>query len=243
MDLQKYKQKTREAALRAGPGLMKVFAVYAVVIALLNLLGFFLETPMYEWSMRVREYVQAGNMELPLPSARVHQGMALSLLLGLMGRIVTAGWVALTLNASRGGEYSWHDLWGSFRNFWKVIVITVATTLCCTAALWFFIFPGIWLFYGWRLSLHVLAEHPDYGPIQCMRQSRRLMTGERMNLFRLDLSCILLYGLAALVFYFSSGIVALWRMPTLALLYAVFYNEAVYWKAPEEGQKEADGRA
>ena len=37
MDLQKYKQKTREAALRAGPGLMKVFAIYAVVIALLNL--------------------------------------------------------------------------------------------------------------------------------------------------------------------------------------------------------------
>ena len=55
-----------------------------------------------------------------------------------------------------------------------------------------------------------------------------------MNLFRLDLSYILLYGLAALVYYFSSGIVSLWRMPTLALLYAVFYNEAVYWKAPEE---------
>ena len=39
----------------------------------------------------------------------------------------------------------------------------------------------------------------------------------------------------------TSGIVSLWRMPTLALLYAVFYNRAVYWKAPEEEQKEADG--
>ena len=67
MDLQKFKQKTREAALRAGPGLMKVFAIYAVVIALLNLLGYFLETPMYEWWMQVREYMLAGNTELPLP--------------------------------------------------------------------------------------------------------------------------------------------------------------------------------
>ncbi len=241
MDLQEYKQKTREAALRAGPGLMRVFAIYAVVIAVLNLLGYFLETPMYEWMLNLREYVQAGSAELPLPSARVHQGMLLSTVLSLLGRVVTAGWVALTLNASRGGEYSWHDLWGSFRNFWKVIVITVVTTLCCSFALWFFVLPGVWLFYSWRLSLHVLAEHPDYGPIRCMRQSRRLMTGERLNLFRLDLSCIFLYALAGGLFWITSGIVSLWRMPTLALLYAVFYNRAVYWKAPEEGQKEADG--
>ena len=236
MDLQKYKQKTREAALRAGPGLMKVFAIYAVVIALLNLLGYFLETPMYEWWMQVREYMLAGNTELPLPPARMQQGMALSLLLGLMGRIVTAGWVALTLNASRGGEYSWHDLWGSFRNFWKVMVITVVSTVCCSVGLWFFLFPGVWLFYSWRLSLHVLAEHPDYGPIRCMRQSRRLMAGERFNLFRLDMSCAMLYGLAALAYYFTSGIVALWRMPTLAILYAIFYNRAVYWRDPGDGK-------
>ena len=238
MDLQEYKQKTREAALRAGPGLMKVFAVYAVVLALLNLLVFLLETPMYEWLLRLREFVSAGNAELPLPSARVHQGMVLALVLTLLGRVVTAGWVALTLNAVRGKEYSWHDLWGSFRNFWKVAVITVASAAGCAVGLWLLVFPGIWLFYSWRLSLHVLAEHPDYGPIRCMRQSRRLMAGERFNLFRLDLSCIMLYGLSALVYYFTSGIVALWRMPTLAILYSVFYNRAVYWR-DTDGQSQA----
>ena len=238
MELQEFKQKTREAALRAGPGLMKVFAIYAVVIAVLNLLSYFLMTPTYEWDMNLWEYYQAGNFEIPMPSAQVYQGIALALVLALLGRVVTAGWVSVTLNASRGGEYPWHDLWGSFRNFWKVIVITVIGAVCCTAALWFFIFPGIWLFYGWRLSLHVLAEHPDYGPIRCMRQSRRLMAGERMNLFRLDLSCIMLYGLAALLYYFTSGIIVVWRMPTLAILYAVFYNRQVYWHDPAETKPE-----
>ena len=47
-------------------------------------------------------------------------------------------------------------------------------------------------------------------------------------------SCILLYGLAALVYYFTLGIVALWRMPTMAFLYAVFYNRVVYWREPAE---------
>jgi len=241
MELQELKLKTREASLRAGPGLIKVFAIYAGVLALLNLLSYFLETPMYDWWISLREYMLAGNAELPLPSARVHQGMALSLLLGLLGRVVTAGWVSLTLNVSRGGTYSWHDLWSAFRNFWKVMVITVVSSVCCSVGAWFFLFPGVWLFYSWRLSLHVLAEHPDYGPIRCMRQSRRLMAGERMNLFRLDLSCFLLYGLAALLYYFTSGIIAVWRMPTLAILYAIFYNRAVYWKPPEEGLKEAEG--
>ncbi len=240
MDLQEYRLKARDAALRAGPGLMKVFIIYTVVLALLNLLVYFLETPMYEWMLRMREYVAAGNMEVPLPSARVHQGMAFALVLTLLGRIVTAGWVSLTLNAVRGLEYSWHDLWSAFRNFWKVIVITVVSAVGCTVGLWLFIFPGVYLFYGWRLSLYVLAEHPDYGPIRCMRQSRRLMTGERFRLFRLDLSCILLYGLAALLYYFTSGIVVLWRMPTLAILYAVFYNRAVYWQEPE-GPSRAEG--
>ena len=234
MDLLEYKQKAREAALRAGPGLLKVFAVYAGVLALLNLLGFLLEKPFVDWQIQTWEYVKEGNMSFALPSARVHQGMALSLLLGLMGRVVTAGWVSLTLNAARGGEYSWHDLWGSFRNFWKVFVITIVSAVGCAFGLWLLVFPGIWLFYGWRLSLHVLAEHPDYGPLQCMRQSRRLMVGERLNLFRLDLSCILLYGLAALVYYFSFGIVALWRMPTIAILHAVFYNRVVYWQDPAQ---------
>ncbi len=234
MDLMEYKLKARRLAERAGAGLVKVFAIYAAIIALLNLLGYFLEAPMYDWTLRIWEYAAEGNADIPLPSARVHQGMALALLLTLLGRVITAGWVALTLNVSRGGEFTWHDLWGSFRNFWKVVVITAVTALGCSLGLWFFIFPGVWLFYSWRLSLHVLAEHPDYGPLRCMRQSRRLMTGERMTLFRLDLSCLILYGPAALLYYFTNGIVAIWRMPILSLLYAVFYNRTVYWTEPEE---------
>jgi len=232
MNLQDYRNKAREAALRAGPGLIKVFAVYAAVLAVLNLLSYFLEMPAFEWLQSVMEYAAAGDPDFPQPSARLRFGALLSVLLTLLGRVVTAGWIALSLNASRGGSYSWNDLWGSFRNFWKVIVITVLGTLCVTAASWLLVFPGVYLFYGWRLSLYVLAEHPDYGPIQCMRQSRLLMTGERMNLFRLDLSCILLYGMAALAYYFTSGILVLWRMPTLALLHAVFYNRMVYWQDP-----------
>ena len=85
------------------------------------------------------------------------------------------------------------------------------------------------LFYRWRLSWFVLAEHPEYGPIRCLRQSARLMVGEKMNLFRLDLSLLLPYALSLLVFYFSYGVVRLWELPSIALTHCVFYNTMTHW--------------
>lgn len=236
MELQEYREQAQKAAMRAGPRPFRIFIVYALVLSVLNFVGFLLLEPLAGWQTACYQFIAAGNYELPLPSASVVYGSLLSRLLALLGRVVTAGWVAVMLRITRGGEGSWHDLWEAFPHFWKVFVIDIVGTVCCAAGLCLFIVPGVWLFYNWRLSLFVLAEHPEYGPIQCMKQSRRLMKGERMNLFRLDLSCWLLYGLAALTFYVTSGILPLWRMPSLMFLYAVFYNRMVYWREPAEGE-------
>ena len=232
MDLQKYREMALRGSRRAGPGLMRIFVLYVGVLAVLSVLAYFLENPVYEWRELVLQYAAAGNPELPTVSPRAFQGILLARLMGFLGRIVTVGWVALSLGGARGQEYSWHDLWAFFPRFWKVLVISLLTRVLCALALCLFILPGIFLFYSWRLSFYVLAEHPDWDPLRCMRQSRRLMVGERLNLFRLDLSCLLLYGLAALLFFVTSGILRLWRMPALMMLYAAFYNDMVFWKEP-----------
>lgn len=234
MDMQEYREQAQKAALRAGPKLFKVFIIYALVLSVLNFVIYLLQEPCYEWQQVCMQYVQAGNYLLPEPSRNVKQGVLIAFVLSLLGKVVTAGWVSVGLRGSRGEEYSWHDLWCQFACFWKVFVISILTSLLCSLASLLLIFPGVVLFYKWRLSLYVLAEHPDYGPIRCMKQSRLLMEGEKKNLFRLDVSCWLLYGLAAIVWYVTSGILPLWRMPSITILYAVFYNRMVYWKAPED---------
>lgn len=234
MDMQEYREQAQKAALRAGPKLFKVFIIYALVMAVLNFVIYLLQEPFYEWQQICMQFVQAGDFLLPEPSRRVTLGLLLAFLLALLGKVVTAGWVSVTLNASRGGEYSWHDLWTHFGNFWKVFVISILTSVLCSLACCLLIVPGVILFYKWRLSLYVLAEHPDYGPVRCMKQSRRLMEGEKRNLFRLDVSCWLLFGLAGIIWYVTSGILPLWRMPSIMILYAVFYNRMVYWKAPDD---------
>jgi len=228
------REQAQKAALRAGPRLFKVFIIYTLILAVLNFVCYLLQKPAAEWQMNCYQYFSAGDYSLPDVPGRALVGSLLALVILLLSKVLTAGWFGLTLNAARGITYSWHDLSGAFLYFWKVLVITVFRSLACTFGLFLLVFPGVMMFYNWRLSYYVLAEHPEYGPIQCMKQSRRLMTGERKNLFKLDLSCWLLYGLAALIFYVTSGILHIWHMPSLMLLYAVFYNKMVYWKAPED---------
>ena len=44
------------------------------------------------------------------------------------------------------------------------------------------------------------------------------------------------YGIAFLVNALTGGILSLWKMPSLALIYTVFYNKMVYWREPETEQ-------
>jgi uncharacterized membrane protein len=88
------------------------------------------------------------------------------------------------------------------------------------------------------MAFFVLIEHPDYGPLRCLRQSSRLMVGEIKNLLKLGVSFLVQYLLAGVIWYFSNGLISLWKLPPLAIGYSAFYNRLVYWK-PEA---ETDGK-
>ena len=172
-----YKELARKAAGRAGPGYLKVFLIYAAILAVLNLVIYQLQSPIYDWLNTANQYLAAGNFELPAFTRRLGGCLGFMLLLSFLGKTLTSGWLFVSLKASRGEAYTWHDLSARFNVFWKVFVIAFLYELGCTLASYLLVFPGILLFYNWRLSFFVLAEHPEYGPIQCMKQSRKLMKG------------------------------------------------------------------
>lgn len=237
MNITEYRKEVQKAAEKAGPRLFKVFFIYLAILAVLSFLSYLLQSPYFDWQVRLMEYMQAGNHELPPLSSRIVWGVLLSWLLAMVSRIITFGWIRIALRISRHEAFDASGITEAFAYWWKVIFITLVTRILSLAACCLFLAPGIILFYDWRLSLQILADHPDYSPIQCMKQSRRLMRGERVNLVRLDAGCIVLYALAAIVYYFTSGIVRLWRVPSLALLHAAFYNHMCWWKPPEEPEE------
>lgn len=75
-----------------------------------------------------------------------------------------------------------------FGNYLRASLLYLIQTLLISAGTMAFIAPGVVLFYCYRQAFYLLAENPDMGPIRCLQESRRMMRGNKMHLFRLDLS-------------------------------------------------------
>ena len=51
-----------------------------------------------------------------------------------------------------------------------------------------FFFPGIVVNYAYSQAYYLLAEDEKRSVIECLRESRRMMVGNKLTLFRLDLT-------------------------------------------------------
>ena len=74
-----------------------------------------------------------------------------------------------------------------------------------------FLIPGFVVLYNYRMARYLMILHPDFGVLDCMRESRMRMRGQRLALLRLDLSFL---GWALLSMIPFLGIaVGVWALP------------------------------
>lgn len=92
----------------------------------------------------------------------------------------------LTYLRNRSTEPS--AIFESFSFYFKAFKISIFQTLICTMWAMLFVIPGIIAAYGFRQSYFIIADDPSKGSLQCMAESKLRMTGNKMNLFRLDLT-------------------------------------------------------
>ena len=84
-----------------------------------------------------------------------------------------------------------------------------------------FIVPGVVKAYSYSMSFYIKHDNPSYTWQQCIDESRRMMNGNKMRLFLLDLSFIGWLFLGALCF----GVGTLWVTPYMEAARANFYEE------------------
>ena len=86
----------------------------------------------------------------------------------------------------------------------------------------FFIIPGILMAYSYSMVNYVIADNPDMTAREALRESKRIMKGNRWRLFCLCLSFIgwMFLGI------FTLGIALLWVIPYQQASVAAFYKEA-----------------
>ena len=116
--------------------------------------------------------------------------MFVTVLVGLMSTILSAGYTLFCMGIVRGEETPFSVLFDGFANTGRVIWLTVLMGL--KIFLWSMLFwiPGIVAAYRYRFALYNLLENPELSASQAIALSGIQTNGMKAQLFWLDLSFI-----------------------------------------------------
>lgn len=144
-----------------------------------------------------------------------------ALLALVIGGAVTLGMVTFNLNLLNRREARFSDLFSQFHRLWAGFRMNFIMNLFVFLWSLLFVIPGIIAAYRYTMVPYLMAEFPDLGVMDAMRESKRLMKGNKWRLFCLQLSFIGWELLGAL----TMGIGYLWLNPYRLTSETAFYME------------------
>ena len=220
------KQQAKGLLQAAKPSPMAAAALFIALSALFSFLSSRLVGVSYETLDRVSRLISQGNteyaMDVLLASSPSPGAYGINLLLELTLTIVRTGLLLFVLNTVRGTGAALGNLLDGFAQFWRILLLQIVSGIFI--ALWslLFIVPGIIAAYRYSLAFFILLDHPEYGVMDCLRESKRLTQGRKMELFKLDLSFLGWMLLASLPYV--GFLVSLWVTPYYLLTLALYYE-------------------
>lgn len=123
------------------------------------------------------------------------------------------------LNLSSKLQTSTADLFAGFKKIHKVIGITICSLISFVFGLCLFVFFGFKFELSHSMSFFVSYQQPKLKSVACLKQSKRLMKGNRKRLLKLRLKNFG-WGLLCL-----TVIGSVWALPYLLVNKSVFYND------------------
>ena len=241
MDRSTVKTQAKAIVLARRKPILIASALFLVLSLLLSYLSMRLQLPPADkltmLSERVTNLMLQGDYEAAYNLAGSFEPSFLesmvSALLSYLLAIVSFGYLLLLYRAVHGQEPSPGMLLDGFALWLKVLLVELISRLVVTLGLWAFLVPGLLVFYSYRMAPYLLASHPDYGVVDCLRESRQRMRGHRIELFLLDLSFLgwLLLSLVPVL----GLLAAVWALPYWNCSCIVMYD-AIFSEHPERFQ-------
>jgi uncharacterized membrane protein len=145
-------------------------------------------------------------------------GLVVSLFIsGPMG----LGAAIFSLALSRNKEARVEQILKGFDNFGNSVVLSLLMALFVFLWTLLFIIPGIIAALSYSMAYYIMADNPSIDPSEAMDRSKKLMDGNKMDLFVLGLMFL---GLA-IGCLFTCGIGFLWLIPFINVTMAKFYDD------------------
>lgn len=135
---------------------------------------------------------------------------------------LTFGYIAFIIAIFRNKNTSPVEIFYGFERFGKAFGLMVVMNALILLWTLLFIIPGIIASYRYAMAFYILADHPEMGILEILRESKRMMTFNKWKLFSLHISFI---GWGILT-VFTAGIGSFWLMPYINASTTGFYEVA-----------------
>ncbi len=152
-------------------------------------------------------------------------GVAIGLVFGiayfLLGSIIEVGYAKFNLNLIDGGNVEITNLFSYFKHWKSTVLANLLRSLYIFLWSLLCVFPGIIASYSYAMVPYIMAENPELTASEAIEMSKKMMDGNKMRLFCLELSFI---GWSFLCL-FTCGIGYLVLTPYIKAAVADFYRE------------------
>lgn len=131
------------------------------------------------------------------------------------------GFTIMLLNVVRGSDVQLDTMGEGFKDYGRILGTMLLSSVYQFLWALLLIVPGIIKGYSYALTPYLLKDHPELKFNAAIEESMRLMSGNKMRLFLLDLSFIGWFLLGLITF----GIAFLWVTPYWNTARAAFYED------------------
>lgn len=147
-------------------------------------------------------------------------------IIGWLGAIfivptLNLGRIIIYLKLARQTEAQVGNVYDGFNFILKVFGLSIVIGLFVFLWSLLLFIPGIIATYKYSMAFNILVDNPDMGIMDCIKESKRITDGYKMDLFVLQLSFI---GWNLLV-PFTFGILSFWLIPYMEMTETMYYLE------------------
>lgn len=151
-------------------------------------------------------------------SASFNFGQLLQLILG---GPLSLGMASYFLQLLRDEDARIEETFSGFKNFATAFLVQLLSGIFIMLWSLLFIIPGVIAALSYSMIYYVLKDNPALSAMEVLRESKKLMDGEKGRLFVLGLSFIGWIILGAV----TAGVAFIWILPYINATMAAFYEE------------------